>query len=131
MGDFLQFYSNGGVFMHVITLAAGAAVTALILNRRGRELGQAADDQRLLGLADRLAWLCLALGMLGSLFGCFDFFMALQFVPAEEFTKASLRGLGIIPVTTAWALMVGIPIWAAAGVQRARVPKPSRTGARD
>ena len=118
MSDFFQFYANGGIFMHIISLTLGAAVTSVVLAMRSGALAKARTTY--LDVADRLAWICVALGLLGSMFGWFDMCAALGMVPPEELTGALARAMGIVPVTTAWGLMVGIPVWAAVVVQRFR-----------
>ena len=118
MGDFFQFYSNGGFFMHIITLTLGAAVTSVVLAKRAGALTKARTTY--LDVADRLAWICVALGLLGSLFGWFDMCAALDSIAPEQLTGALARALGLVPVTTAWGLMVAIPVWTAVVVQRSR-----------
>ena len=119
MFNFFEFYANGGVFMHAISLTAVAAVTALALDLRARKLGD--DGLARLRLADRLVGLGLGLGLLGGVFGMIDFGAALASLddPAV-YQQAVGRGLGIVGVPLAWALMVGIPIFLAGTLQRRR-----------
>ncbi len=67
MFNFFEFYTNGGVFMHAISLTAVLAITALSLDARARKLGD--DDPKRLRLADRLLVLCVGLGLMGLTMG--------------------------------------------------------------
>jgi hypothetical protein len=123
MGDFMQFYFNGGVFMHVITLAAAAAVGTLVFHARVRRHGP--DDPKLLSFAERLAWLCVAVGLLGSAFGLVEMNGAMSSLDPEAFTPVTYdqvraRAMTIVPTTLSWGLMCAIPLWLVASVRRVR-----------
>ncbi|PRQ02658.1 hypothetical protein [Enhygromyxa salina] len=118
MSNFSVFYQNGGLFMHLISLAAVVALTSVLLHGRARRMGS--DDPKLLSLADRVAGLCVALGVLGCVFGLIEMGAALSTVEPELFDQAFARGGAIVPITLAWALMCAIPIWTATAVHRAR-----------
>ena len=119
MGSFSQFYFAGGFFMHIITLTALAAISCFAMAWRQHAAGE--HPSALLGLADRLAWICLAEGLMGALFGWFDLCMALRTLPPDiDPAIAALRGAGLVPIPIAWALMVTIPLWTATGVLRVR-----------
>ncbi|EDM81434.1 hypothetical protein PPSIR1_39625 [Plesiocystis pacifica SIR-1] len=130
MGDFVQFYTNGGLFMHIITLTIGAAVAMLVyesaLKRQDSKEGEPQGDEApspYLHLADRLAWIAVGLGVVGSLFGFFDMCAALQSIDPELRVDATLRASGIVPTTLAWGLMTALPVWMATtvrGLRRAR-----------
>lgn len=120
MSNFSVYYQNGGVFMHFISLGAAVALTSVLLHGRARRMGS--DDPRLLRLADRFAWLCVAVGLLGSVFGLSEMCAALNMVEPELFAQAALRGAGIVPITLGWGLTCAIPIWTATAVYRVRRP---------
>lgn len=120
MSDFPEFYMSGGVFMHAISFVAVSAITVLALHARARSLGD--DHPKRLRLADRLLVLCLGLGLLGVMFGSFDLFAALTTVPPEMHDLGFARGMRIVGVPLAWALMVSIPIWLASTIARHRAP---------
>ncbi len=124
MGSFTQFYFDGGFFMHLITVSILAAITCNVLARRSHARGDAPDP--LLALADRLAWLCIAEGVMGALFGWFDLCAAMRNLPPEiDPAFAALRGLQLVPIPIAWALMVTVPTWTATGVLRVRAATTS------
>ncbi|KIG14595.1 hypothetical protein DB30_06650 [Enhygromyxa salina] len=118
MSNFYAFYQNGGLFMHFISLGAAVALTSVVLHGRARRMGS--DDPKLLHLADRVGGLCLAVGLLGSVFGMIEAGAALSTVEPALFEQASARAQAIVPVTVAWALMCAIPIWTATAVHRVR-----------
>ena len=128
MGNFMEFYQNGGVFMHVISLGATAALTSVLLYGRSRRAG--VDKPGHLGLADRLAGVCVAIGVLGVVFGFIEMCYALSFVQVEDqFRAAAARAGGIVVVPVAWSLMCAIPIWIATSVHRARAAFTKRVPA--
>jgi hypothetical protein len=125
MADFFSFYQNGGVFMHVITLGAVVGVTSVLVHGRKRRMG--AEDTKLLRLADRVAGVCVALGVLGTVFGLIDMGAALASLDPDaidpvRFGQAAARGLAIAPTPIGYALMCAIPIWIATTVNRTRRP---------
>ena len=123
MGDFSVFYFNGGVFMHVITVMAGLGAVAMVQHGRARRSGDARLDR--LRLSERIAFVCVMIGLLGTLFGVFDLCMALSMIEGstEDLIRAGARGAGIAPIPFAWGLMCAIPIWLAGAVHRYRGPK--------
>jgi hypothetical protein len=123
MSNFSAFYQNGGLFMHFISLGAAVALTAVLLHGRARRIGS--DKPKLLRLADRAAGLCVAFGLLGSVFGLIEMCVALSMVEPELIVQAATRGGAIVPVTLGWALICAIPIWIATTVNGARGPAAS------
>jgi len=123
---FSEFYSNGGVLMHVITLSAAISAAAILLHGRSRRMGS--EDTKLLGLAERMAGLALAVGVLGSLFGLVEMCAALQWIEGDKLEPA-LRAGRIVPITAEWGLMCAIPLWAAATVFRTLGPIAGRAKA--
>ncbi len=117
MSDFAQFYQQGGVFMHPITLLA-LATAALLASRAlgirglvkavtaGKRLAAAPDDRLTLGLIVT----ALMLGMLGTTFGIIETCAALRSVPPEQHTLAVARAIPLALATLAWSLLVGAPL---------------------
>lgn len=124
MGDFSNFYQQGGVFMHVLSLEAAIAVTAVILHSRARRMG--AEHSRYLRFANHVVAIAIATGLLGSLHGLIEMCGMLSMVAPDKFLAAAARASGIVVVPLAWSLTVAIPLWAAIAVQRARQPAPTR-----
>jgi hypothetical protein len=123
MSNFLEFYQNGGLFMHLITVGAAIALTAVLLHGRARRMG--ADDPKLLRIADRFAALCVGLGVLGLVFGLIEMGAALsridpETIDAVRLMQVAARGGAIAPIPLGWGLMCAIPIWIATTVHRAR-----------
>jgi hypothetical protein len=114
MGDFGIFYQNGGFFMNFITVAGAVALAAVLLHARSRRMGHANDE--LLRVADRVAGVGVAIGLIGTLFGCIDLGAALNMadpskIDAVKLMQAGARGFGIAVIPLAWGLMCAVPIW--------------------
>lgn len=120
MTNFAEFYASGGIFMHAVSLTAVAALVAVLLHGRARRLGD--DDPKYLRLADRLLVLCVGLGLLGSVMGLTEVFMAVSTVAAEAHSSALAHGMSIVPTPMSWALLCAIPVWITSTVQRHRSP---------
>ena len=127
MGNFMQFYQTGGLFMHVISLGATAALTSVVLYGRSRRMG--VDKPAHLTLADRLASVCVAVGVLGAVFGFIEMCYALSMIDPEKFRTAAARASGIVVIPIAWSLMCAIPIWVASGIHRARASFATKVAA--
>ena len=127
MGNFMEFYQNGGVFMHVISLGATVALTSVLLYGRSRRMG--VDKPGHLSLADRLAGVCVAIGALGAVFGFIEMCYVLSIIEPEAFRRAAARASGIVVVPVAWSLMCAVPIWIATSVHRARAEFTKRVSA--
>ena len=123
---FSEFYQNGGVLMHAITLCAAISMAAVLLHGRSRRLGS--DDTKLLSLSERMAGLALAIGVLGTLFGVVEMCAALATIEGDMVSLA-LRAGQIVPITLEWGLMCAIPLWGVATVFRSLGPVPRRATA--
>ena len=117
MADFAQFYQQGGVFMHLVTLLALASTGLL-----------AARAVRLRGLAQRVTarkppprpeheglilGLIVAAGLVGTLgatFGFIETFAALRTVPPEHHMLALCRAVPVALTPFAWSLMLVSPL---------------------
>lgn len=120
--EFAQFYQEGGLFMHVVTLLS--LVTGARLLRRGGGIRRMFRDP--LSQRARLRWgdpLTPALvaavvlaGMLGSVLGFAEVHAALQTVPPELRALAQSRGSQIAVIPLVWALMIAIPLTLGHGV---------------
>jgi hypothetical protein len=118
MNDFIEFYSMGGFFNHVVTLFALAAIATIVQHAAGRATG----DPRLLNLVDRLTALGVAAGVLGVVFNRIEMGHALATVGPEMQQQAANLGGAIVPIPLAWALMCAIPLWLATTCMRLRTP---------
>jgi hypothetical protein len=119
MQDFFQFYENGGFFMNVISLMALAGLATLVSHAVSNH--GAVGETRLLSLVDRLGWLTLAAGALGTAFGAIDVCWAVSTVDASDFMPAAAVGGAIALITLCWGLMCAIPLWLASACLRMRV----------
>ena len=124
MLDFSQFYQNGGVLMHAITLCAVIGFTAVLLHGRARRMGD--DDPKRIRLADRMGGLCVALGVLGLACGLVEMFYALSTIGTDKVLGAALRGGAIVPITLEWSLICAIPLWITTTVYRSLRPVVAR-----
>lgn len=120
MGDFMTFYQNGGVFMHLITITAAVGIAAVVMHARSKKAG--AEQAQLLRVADRVAGIAVAFGALGLLFGLLDMCAALSMIdPAQidavQLIQAAARGGAIAPAPLTWSLMCAVPIWIATTIR--------------
>lgn len=120
--EFAQFYQEGGMFMHVVTL--------LSLVAGGRLLHRASGIRRTFrdpkAERSRLRWgdpltpalvACMVLtGMLGAVLGLGEVQAALLTIPPELYAMAEARGSQIAMHPLTWALVVAIPLTLAHGV---------------
>jgi hypothetical protein len=113
MTDFLEFYLNGGVFNHFVTIGLAIAASSLVFHARAQGEGMA----RWLRLADRALLGCIAVGLLGTLMGIIDASAALATIPADQFLAAGARAAGIAVVPLAWALLGAIPLGIAVAIR--------------
>lgn len=125
MFDFAEFYQNGGVFMHAISLTTALAALALALDARARKLGDAEPER--LRLADRLLLLGVGFGLLGTAMGMTDLFVALGMVltgpSPEQAMLAFARGGAIVPAPLIWSLLTALPLWIVGTLLRHRAPR--------
>ena len=99
----LEFYVNGGFFMHAITLTAvGALGLNILLIRRA----DPASD--LIWLAIALTAVTFLLGLLGTAFGLHQFSSAVvaQSLPPERLVEFLCSAIGIASITTAWGTLL-------------------------
>ena len=120
----MQFYLQGGLFMHFVTLSA---IAAAFYTLRSRQLLRGALDTdarkelgRTMELASGYVGLGLAMGLLGTFFGVIETAAAVQSAPTEELAKATMRGLSISLTTLTFATMLAIPLGFVGMSNRAR-----------
>lgn len=122
--SFVQFYQDGGVFMHVITLFA--LVCAGLLVRRTGTIRRAFRDphQQLMRLrrgdvlTPTLVVACLLAGAAGTGLGWQSVNAALRTIPYEQWPMAASLGLQITTYPLVWALLCAIPLVLGHGVLR-------------
>ncbi|MCA9659383.1 MAG: hypothetical protein KC486_13640 [Myxococcales bacterium] len=114
MGNFIDFYANGGIFNHFITIGLGVALASLVFARRE------GGSERWLAVCERTLVACLGLGLLGSLFGVVEASAALGMVKPEFLMPAASRAAGILVIPLCWALLGVIPLGIASTVVRFR-----------
>ena len=117
MTEFGQFYQQGGVFMHLVTLlslaAAGILATHAVRLRTlakrvlaAKPAGESVD----FGLVGGLTLAAIMSGVLGATFGFMELAGALRTIPAAQHDAALLRALPLAVTPFAWALMLGTPL---------------------
>jgi hypothetical protein len=114
--EFSQFYQEGGIFMHVVTLLS-LVTGARLLRRAGgirRTFRDPAAERSRLRWGDPLtpalvATVVLA-GMLGTVSGFGEVHAALLTVPPEVYAMAQSRGSQIALYPLSYALMLAIPL---------------------
>ena len=111
--SFTQFYQQGGLFMHPITLiavACGASLVQRILAARRTmtmpTTGTVLDG----GSTTSLVATGLMIGTVGTVFGFVEVCAAVQSVPAEVLSLAAARGGAIALTTLAFSLLVLTPV---------------------
>lgn len=120
--EFSQFYQDGGVFMHVVTLLS--LVAGIRLVRRAGGIRRTFRDPR--SERARLRWgdpltpalvACTVLvGMLGAVLGLSEVQAAISTIPPELHSIAEARGSQIAVYPLTWALMLAIPLTLGHGV---------------
>ena len=113
MGNFIDFYANGGIFNHFVTIGFGVAAASLFFAWRGA-------GAKWFDTCGRVLLTCLGLGLLGTAFGVSEVGAAVATVPPEVAAAATARGLGIAVIPLAWALFGAIPLWILCAVARHR-----------
>lgn len=114
MDSFFDFYANGGIFNHLITIGLGVAIASLVFYRRH------GAEERWLAFCDRALLACIGLGLLGSLFGVIDASAALALVSHEKLMPAASRAAGLVVIPLAWALIGALPVGLASAITRFR-----------
>ncbi|MGH1343353.1 MAG: hypothetical protein ACRBN8_17465 [Nannocystales bacterium] len=117
MTNFGQFYQQGGVFMHLITLFALAstgllAARAVRLRRLVRRVtsGTPPPPPEHEGLILGLMVAAGLAGALGATFGLIETCAALQTVPPEHHVRAVTRAIPLALSPFAWSLMLVTPL---------------------
>jgi len=111
--SFTQFYQQGGLFMHPITLVAmacGASLVQRILAARRTMTSPTTGAVLDGGSTVSLVATGLMLGTVGTVFGLVEVCAAVQSVPAEMLSLAAARGGAIALTTLAFALLVLTPV---------------------
>lgn len=124
MTDFGQFYQDGGVFMHVITLLT-LITTGIMLRRVGTIRRTFRDPSEQLSRLRRgdpvtpalIAAIVLS-GALGTSLGWIAVHAALRTVPFEQWPMAASLGLQIASYTIVWSLLCAVPLTLGHGVLR-------------
>jgi len=124
MNDFSQFYQDGGVFMHVVTLFS--IISGVLLIRRVGTIRKTFRDpnEQLMRLrrGDVLTptLICAAVlsGALGTALGWISVFAAVPTVAPEQMHLAAMMGAKIATYTVAWSLLCAVPLTIAHGVLR-------------
>ncbi|MCX4244996.1 hypothetical protein [Paraliomyxa miuraensis] len=122
--SFGQFYQDGGVFMHVITLLT--LFVGGMLVRRIRTIRRTfRDPKEQLGrlrrgdvLTPSLVAAMVMTGLLGTGLGWIDLNMALQTVPSEHWAMAQSLGGRIASYPLVWSLVCAIPLTLGHGTMR-------------
>lgn len=137
MTNFAQFYQQGGVFMHLITLLALTS-TGLLASRAVRlrglvrrvTAGKPPPPPEHEGLILGLMVAAGLAGALGATFGLIETGAALRSVPPEHQVMALSRALPIALSPFAWSLLLVIPLVLGRGVVGAVEARLRRLAAR-
>lgn len=120
--DFSQFYQDGGVFMHVITLLslfAGVRLVGRVVGIR-RTFRDPSEQLARLRRGDSLTVALIAtivlVGGLGTALGWTEVHAALQTVPTEMWAMAFSMGAKICAYPLVWALLLAVPLTLGHGV---------------
>lgn len=122
--DFSQFYRDGGVFMHVITLLT--LITGFGLVRRLATIRRTFQDPKEqlvrlqhsgVALPSMIAAIVMV-GALGTALGTISVHAAVLTVPPESAFLAASRGHGIAAYTIAWSLLCAVPLTLGHGALR-------------
>ena len=120
--EFAQFYQDGGVLMHVVTilsLIAGARLFVRMGGIRRMFRNPKAELPRLRQgdpLTPALVAAVVLTGMLGSASGWIEVHAALQTVPEDMWARAFSLGSQIAVYPLVWGLMCAVPLVLAHGV---------------
>lgn len=126
MSDFAQFYQQGGVFMHAVTVLslAGASVLAVRAVKLRSQPSRSAEQSP--GLVRGLLACTLMCGVLGATFGFIEICAALLSAPPERQLTGALRAVPMALAPIAWSLMLATPLTLARAIlgAAARPPRP-------
>lgn len=118
MGSFLQFYFNGGLFMHIVTLCGIAATFHVLRALAIAKWGEPGRGEVLFASTARLGnWLAaigMGVGALGTMFGLLDTSMAAREAPVDQMLAAALKGMAISLSPLMFSLMFALPLLATA-----------------
>lgn len=115
MHSFSEFYFNGGIYMHLVTVGLGLAATCFVFARRAEQ------RERWLATGTRALFLCLAVGLLGTIFGIVEVGEAVAGCQVEEAAKAATRGFGLAVHPFSWALLGTLPLFIHSAIVRHRI----------
>lgn len=122
--DFGQFYQDGGVFMHVITLLTiitgiGLVRRATTIRRTFRDPNEQLARLRSGGVAfPSLAAAIVMVGTLATGLGWISVQAAVQTVPGDMAFLAASRGYGIAAYPLVWSLLCAVPLTLGHGALR-------------
>jgi len=120
--EFAQFYQEGGVLMHVVTilsLIAGARLLSRAAGIRRMFRDPKAELPRLRRgdpLTPALVTAVVLAGMFGSVSGWIEVHAALQTVPQDQWLMAFSLGSQIAAYPAMWGLMCAVPLVLVHGV---------------
>jgi hypothetical protein len=120
--EFAQFYQDGGVLMHLVTLLSLIAGARLLARAGGirRMFRDPASQLPRLRRGDPLTPALVAavvlVGALGSVSGWVEVHAALQTIPEEHWARAFSMGSQIAVYPLMWGLMCAVPLVLGHGV---------------
>jgi len=110
---FSQFYQQGGVFMHLITLCVIAGVSSLVLRARDARRTMSTPQRPTALDGGTTPWLIAAglmFGVAGTLMGVIELAAALRTIPMESWPMALSRGGQITVYPLTWAMLAFGPL---------------------
>ncbi|MEM7153990.1 MAG: hypothetical protein AAF799_14160 [Myxococcota bacterium] len=122
--NFGQFYQDGGVFMHVITLLSIFTAAGLLHRCGAIRGGSRGPRERLVKLsrtgavAPSMLAAIVMVGLLGTSLGWVSVNAALPSIDPEHWDIASARGYKIVPYPLVWSLICAAPLTLAHGLLR-------------
>lgn len=110
---FSQFYQQGGVFMHLITLCVIGGVVSIALRTRDARRTMVAPHRPTALDGGTTPWLIAAglmFGVAGTLMGVIELGAALRTIPLESWPIALSRGGQITVYPLTWAMLAFAPL---------------------